>query len=128
MAEGLARVIGEGRLAPSSAGIRAGRVDPRAAAVMDEIGVSLSGQSSKVVTDEMLARTDLVVTLCDPARDACPVTPPGVARRHWPIPSLDELSGPDVPESTWRPAYRAVRDRILVHIKEFLREENGQAR
>lgn len=126
MAEGLARILGEGRLVASSGGLAATHVDPRAVAVMDEIGISLIGQSSKVVTDEMLARTDLIVTLCDPARDACPVTPPGVARRHWPIPSLDEMSEAAVPESVWRPAYRAVRELIAAHIAELLREMDGQ--
>ncbi|MHB0886263.1 MAG: NUDIX domain-containing protein [Bacillota bacterium] len=122
MAEGLARQLGGGRLIAASAGLQATAVDPRAVAIAAEIGVDLSRQWSKVVDDEMLGRTDLVVTLCDPARDSCPVLPPGVARRHWPIRSLDELSRPEVPENVWRPAYRAVRDELRARVAELIRE------
>ncbi len=122
MAEGLARTFGGGRLVAGSAGLQATAVDPRAVAVAAEIGVDLSSQWSKVVDDEMLARADLVITLCDPARDSCPVLPPGVAKRHWPITSLDELSKPEVPEDVWRPAYRAVRDDLQARIHGLVQE------
>lgn len=125
MAEGLARWLSGGRVAAASAGLEATRVDPRAVAVVAELDVDLSRQSSKVVDGEMLRDTDLVITLCDPARDRCPVLPPGVARRHWPIRSLDALSGSEVPEDVWRPAYRAVRDDLRARIEGLL-DELGQ--
>jgi arsenate reductase len=73
MGEGLFRMEGGGEYEVFSAGTKPSRVRPEAVAVMREIGEDISGHRSKSV-DEFSSQTfDFVVTVCDKARDACPV-------------------------------------------------------
>ncbi len=85
MAEGLAREYGRGVLEPYSSGLMAAGVNPRAVAVMHEIGIDISGQSSKEIDIDLLRTMDLIITLCGHAEKTCPTTPPGIRRLHWPI-------------------------------------------
>jgi len=80
MAEGFARQLGKGLVEPHSAGLMAAGVHPRAMAVMKEAGVDLSGQTSKVINEQLLRSMDVVITLCDNAEEACPWTPPEIQR------------------------------------------------
>ncbi len=75
MAEGLARHLKSEVLEPSSAGIEVSRLDPYAVKVMAEIGVDISSQYSKHVNDLDNDIFDCVVTVCDSARERCPVFP-----------------------------------------------------
>ncbi|MFQ5737270.1 MAG: low molecular weight phosphatase family protein [Thermodesulfobacteriota bacterium] len=76
MAEGFARHYGAGRVEVRSAGTSAaGYVSKSTVRAMEEIGIDISAQSSKQLTDEMLDWADVVVTLgCCSADDICPVT------------------------------------------------------
>jgi Protein-tyrosine-phosphatase len=85
MAEGFAREYGKGIIEPFSAGLMASRVHPRAIEVMKEIGIDISGQSSKEIDPELLNQMDVVITLCGHAEASCPMTPPHIKRLHWPI-------------------------------------------
>ncbi len=73
MAEGLLRAMYEDRYEVYSAGIKATFVDPRALTVMKEIGIDISGQRSKSMEEYQGILFDLVVTVCDRARDTCPL-------------------------------------------------------
>ncbi|HWR87191.1 MAG TPA: arsenate reductase ArsC, partial [Acidiferrobacterales bacterium] len=64
MAEGWARTLGGDRFAVQSAGIEAHGKNPCAIAVMAESGVDISGQESTRVSDDMIRRADIVVTVC----------------------------------------------------------------
>ena len=79
MAEGWARRLKGDRLEAFSAGTSPHGLDPRAVRVMAEAGVDISGQRSKHVDEVCRIPFDYVVTVCDRARDACPVFP-GKAR------------------------------------------------
>ncbi len=79
MAEGWARRLKGDRLEAFSAGTRPHGLDPRAVRVMAEAGVVNSGPRSKHVDEVCRIPFDYVVTVCDRARDACPVFP-GKAR------------------------------------------------
>ncbi len=93
MAEGWLRHLSEGRIAVESAGLEAHGVNPMAIAAMAEQGVDIRSQTSKTVDEGMLARADLVVTVCDHADAHCPVLPPGVRKQHWPFPDPAKAQG-----------------------------------
>ncbi|MEJ2696381.1 MAG: arsenate reductase ArsC [Candidatus Sulfobium sp.] len=85
MAEGFARKFGQGVVKPYSAGLMAAGVHPRAARVMKEKGIDISGQRSEEIDRRLLRQMDIVVTLCTNAEESCPVTPPNIKRIHWPV-------------------------------------------
>jgi len=73
MAEGLLRAMYGDRYEAYSAGVEATAVDPRAITVMREIGIDISGQRSKSAEEFQGTVFDLAVTVCDRARQACPI-------------------------------------------------------
>ncbi|MHB8119271.1 MAG: arsenate reductase ArsC [Methanothrix sp.] len=73
MAEGLLRAIHGDRYDAYSAGIEATSVDPRAVLVLKEIGIDISGQRSKSAEEFRDTIFDLAVTVCDRAKQACPI-------------------------------------------------------
>jgi arsenate reductase len=87
MAEGLARARFGERVRVQSAGSDPSRVNPYAIQAMAEIGVDISGHSSKSVQTIDPASIDLVVTLC--AEEVCPLFLGAARRLHWPIPDPD---------------------------------------
>ncbi len=117
MAEGLARILGRAVLVPYSAGLLAAGVHPRAIAVMREIGIDISKQRSKEIDEALLMTMDMVITLCSRAEEACPITPPGIQRLHWPIkdPVATIGSGEEVMKD-----FRRARDEIKEKIIEFV--------
>ncbi len=93
MAEGLLRdLAGEG-FEVHSAGSVATDVRPEAAAVMSEIGIDLSGHRSKTLDRYLYEPIDLVITVCDRARDACPIFPNAGELWHWSIPDPAAVVG-----------------------------------
>ena len=83
MGEGLFRAESRGGFEVFSAGTKPSSVRPEAIAVMQEIGIDISGQRSKSVNEFSGQSIDYVVTVCDHARDSCPVFPAGTERIHW---------------------------------------------
>ena len=75
MAEGWARHLVGDVIEPYSAGIEPETLDPRAVRVMAEAGVDISAQRRRHVDDLAGARFDLVVAVCDQAREQCPAFP-----------------------------------------------------
>ena len=73
MAEGLLRAMYGDRYEAYSAGVEATSVDPRAVRAMLEIGIDISGQRSKSSQEFLDTVFDLAVTVCDRARQACPI-------------------------------------------------------
>ena len=87
-----------------SAGLRATRVHPQAIAAMAEVGIDISGHTSKALSDLPDPWSfDDVITVCDNANEACPNYPAKSRRRHYPFP--DPAGQPDEPD-----AFRRVRD------------------
>ncbi len=118
MAEGWARFLAEGRWEIYSAGLEAHGINPRAVAVMAEVGVDISGQVSKIIDPNRLTAQDVIVTLCGDAAERCPVTPPGTLRLHWALPDPAKATGTEE-EITAR--FREVRDQIRNRIQAFFR-------
>ena len=119
MAEGLLRELGGGRFEVFSAGTRPSRVRREAVEAMREVGVGIGGQRSKSV-DEFAGREfDYVITVCDNAREECPVFPGSVERVHW---SFDD---PAAVEGEWQErlkVFRRVRDEIGARLREWTQE------
>ena len=115
MAEGMLRTFGGDRFEVFSAGTEATGVRPEAVAVMDEIGIDISGHTSKTIDRFTGASFSWLITVCDDAKEACP-TIPGVAdQQHW---SIDDPSTVEGDEETRLEAFRVTRDiiRDRVHI------------
>ena len=73
IAEGLLRAMHGDRYEVYSAGVEASKVDPRAVLVMSEIGIDISGQRSKAMNEYRGTLFDLAVTVCDKAKELCPI-------------------------------------------------------
>jgi arsenate reductase (thioredoxin) len=120
MAEGFARHLAGQRAEILSAGIEAHGKNPRAIAAMAEVGIDISAQESTRLSDEMLAHTDLVVTVCGHADEHCPVLPPGTRREHWPLPDPARATGS---EAEIMAEFRRVRDDIRHRVTELIQRE-----
>jgi arsenate reductase (thioredoxin) len=73
MAEGLLRAMYGDRYEAYSAGVEASKVDHRAVKVMNEIGIDISGQRSKAMSEYKGVLFDVAVTVCDKAKEMCPI-------------------------------------------------------
>jgi arsenate reductase (thioredoxin) len=122
MAEGFARALGKGIIEPYSAGLMAVGINPRAAAVMKEAGVDISGQKSKEIDPELLRKMDVVITLCGHAEESCPWTPPQIRRLHWPI---EDPVGARGSEDQVMKEFRRARDEIRDRIAAFISKISG---
>ena len=107
IAEGFARALAPAGVAVWSAGTEPTGVHPRAAEVMKEAGIDLSGQRSKHLREVPWAECDTVVTLCGEAAETCPTLPGHVRRVHWPLPDPSAVQGPGQLD-----AFREARDEI----------------
>lgn len=119
MAEGFARVLGGPQVRPHSAGLEPAGLHPLAIAVMAEVGVDISRQTSKAVTTTRLADANVVVTLCGerPAWRPCSERP--FEWRHWPLPDPVRADGP---RHRRMARFREVRDLVRTHTKQLLTE------
>lgn len=124
MAEGWARQLGGDWLEVRSAGIEAHGKNPRAIMVMQEAGVDISGQESTRLTDEMLARSDYLVSVCGHADEHCPVLPPGVRREHWPLSDPAKATGSD---EEIMAVFRSSRDDILRRVDDLIQRLQAEA-
>jgi len=110
LAEGLLRAASKGRFEVASAGSRpAGYVHPMAVRVMAEIGIDLSGHTSKHMNDFLARKVETVITVCGNADQACPTFPGQLNRHHWPFEDPAHAIGTD---DEVLAVFRRVRDEI----------------
>ena len=119
MAEGFARVLGQGRVEACSAGMEPTNLNPFAVAAMQERGIDISHQCSKAFEEELARRMDVVVTVCGNADGRCPILPPEVKKLHWPLEDPAAAKGTDA-EILGK--FREIRDQIEARILELLRQ------
>jgi len=112
MAEGWARHLKGDRLEVWSAGVEPHGLDPRAVLVMAEAGVDISGHRSKHVRDLAGIAFDYVVTVCDQAREACPVFTGGAKMIHVGFDDPPRLARDARSTKEALVPYRRVRDEI----------------
>jgi arsenate reductase len=118
MAEGLLRHDAADRFEVFSAGVQPSGVRPEAIAVMRELGIDLSAQRSKHVSEFSGEAFDYVLTVCDNARENCPVFPGGTVSIHHNFVDPAALSGS---EEERLAVFREVRDEIREYLRTFPR-------
>jgi len=110
MAEGVLRHASAGAFDAQSAGYSpAGYVHPLAIQVMAEIGIDISANRSKPLTEFLSQPVQTVITVCGKADQACPVFPGRVNRYHWPFDDPAHTTGTDAERLR---EFRRVRDEI----------------
>ena len=128
IAEAFLRERSGGRVVAHSAGTEpADRVHPLAVRVMEEIGISLDGQSPKHL-EEFLGGQSIstLMTVCDSADRSCPAVWPGApVRLRWPFEDPAAFRGDE--EATIE-KFREIRDKIEARIVEWLEDEMGLER
>ncbi len=120
MAEALWNELGQGGWRAESAGSKpAGYVHPLAIRAMQERGLEIADHRSKSVNEFQDQRFDLVVTVCDHAKQACPVFTGAEQMHHWPFDDPADATGSDDEQL---PVFRRVRDQIEQRISEYLKQ------
>jgi len=114
MAEGILRRLAGKDYDVASAGTHPKGVHPRTIEVMSEIGVDMSAHTSKDVSQFDGRQFDYVITVCDRAKQQCPVFP-GAAAIHW---GFDDPADADAGRQL--DTFRRVRDEIHGRIRMFL--------
>jgi arsenate reductase len=118
MAEGLLRHMAGDRFEVESAGVEPSHVRPQAVEAMREVGIDLSGHRSKSVDEFAGSEFDYVITVCDNARERCPVFPGKTERLHW---SFDDPAAARGDEKAVLSVFRRVRDEIKDRLSEFVK-------
>ena len=117
LGEAMFRHLGGERVEVHSAGTHPSVVNPFAIRVLEEAGVATDGLSSKSVNDFLGQRFDYVITVCDDARDACPVFPGVHETMHWGYPDPAKAEGS---EEQRLAAFRTVLTGLGQRIHQFL--------
>ena len=117
MAHGWLAHLGKERVSVDSAGADPRGVHPLAVAVMAEVGIDISGHTSDHVDRYAGGDYDLVVTVCGPARESCPVFPGALRTLHrgFTDPDRSGLGEADLVD-----LFRQVRDEIGAFCRELL--------
>jgi arsenate reductase (thioredoxin) len=116
MAEGLLRHDAGERFDVESAGTKPSFVRPEAIAAMDELGIDISGHHSKSVKEFGGQKFDYVITVCDSARESCPIYFGGAERLHH---SFDDPAALDGSEEERLNLFRRVRDELRGYLREL---------
>jgi arsenate reductase len=116
MAEGLLRGIAGDRFDVYSAGTLATYVRPQAIGAMAEIGIDISGQRSKSQDEFAGQPFDYVITVCDDAREHCPLFSGPATRIHW---SIDDPAFAGRSEAERLDAFRRARDELRLYLEDF---------
>jgi arsenate reductase len=116
MAEGLLRHDAGKVYEVFSAGTKPTHVRPEAISVMREVGIDISGQRSKSVDEFAGQAFDYVITVCDNAKESCPVFPARTKPIHWSIEDPAAVQGSEVERLT---AFRRARDELRARLQAF---------
>jgi arsenate reductase (thioredoxin) len=117
MAEGLLRELAGDRFEVESAGVSPSRVRPEAVGAMREIGIDISGHRSKSADEFTGQEFDYVVTVCDNAKETCPVFSGRAERIH------HSFEDPPAPGAADHEATMAVFRRVRDELGAWIREE-----
>jgi len=102
-----------------SAGSHPSRVHPNAISVMKEINIDISNHTSNSVVEYLNTGIDIVITVCDNAKLACPIFPKKTTEIHW---SIDDPFGGWDEDEEHLTNFRKARTELQGHIKKFLNE------
>jgi arsenate reductase len=116
MAEGLLRHDAGDRFEVFSAGTKPGPVRSEAIAVMGELGIDISGHRSKSVEEVSAQNFDYVLTVCDNAKESCPIFPAKTVKIHRNFEDPAAVRGSDEERLA---AFRRIRDEIRDFLHAF---------
>jgi len=116
MAEGLLRHDAGNVFDVFSAGTKPTRVRPEAITVMREVGIDISGHRSKSVDEFAGQNFNYVITVCDNAKESCPIFPAKTKRIHW---STEDPATVQGSEEERLAAFRRARDELRTRLKAF---------
>lgn len=119
MAEGLLRHDAGDRFTVESAGTKPGTVRPEAIAVMKEAGIDIASHRSKHVDEFAGQDFDYVLTVCDNAKESCPIFPGKTVRLHQ---SVDDPAAVEGTEEKRLAEFRRVRDELRSYLKTFAKQ------
>lgn len=119
MAHGWLAQLGGEQAAVSSAGTEPKGVHPLAIRVMAEVGIDISDHTSDHVDCYLDDDFDLVLTVCDAARESCPVFPGAQRTSHR---SFEDPDYPELSEDELTEVFRRIRDEIGAYARELLNE------
>ncbi|MGA2963566.1 MAG: arsenate reductase ArsC [Candidatus Korobacteraceae bacterium] len=117
MAEGWLRHFAGDRFEALSAGMKPSQVNPLAIKAMGEAGIDISAHRSKHASEFLGQHTPYVITVCDNAKESCPIFPGPCQRMHWPFEDPALATGTD--EERLR-VFRRVRDEIRDAVSGFV--------
>jgi len=120
MAEGLLRHDAGNAFEVFSAGTKPTEVRPEAIAVMREAGIDISGHRSKSVDEFAGQDFDYVITVCDNAKQSCPIYPAKTKRIHW---SIEDPAAVQGSEEERLAAFRRIRDELRLRLQRFAETE-----
>ena len=117
MAEGMLRAWAGDRFEVASGGTEASRVRPEAISVMEELGIDISGHSSKTIERYVGQPWDWLIPVCEEACDACPYVPGAKQVLRW---SFDDPSAATGDEAARLAVFRRVRDELAARVRGFI--------
>jgi arsenate reductase (thioredoxin) len=117
MAEGILRHDFGDRFEVFSAGTSPSQVRPEAIQAMRELGIDLSGHRSKHVDEFLGQEFTYVITVCDNAKESCPIFPGNTKRIHW---SFEDPASVEGSEEERLAAFRRIRDQIRAHFAAYV--------
>jgi len=118
MAEGFLRHMAGDKFEVFSAGIKPTQINPLAIKVMAEAGVDISKHRSKSAMEFIGENFDYVITVCDNAKQTCPVFPGNYEKVHW---DLEDPAIAQGAEEEKLEIFRKTRDKIKEFILDFLK-------
>ncbi len=119
IAEGYLRHFGNDQLEVYSAGVETHGVNPMAVRVMMEDGVDISGHTSNHIDEYAHLDFDLVLTVCDNAKERCPFFPSKAKKYHVNFTDPVKVKGTD---DEVMAEFRKVRDEIKAYCRKFVAE------
>ena len=119
MAQGWTSALQSENFQPFSAGVKKSSVNPMAVEVMGEAGIDLSGHYSKLIEELPGVKFDYVVTLCDHARESCPVFFSDAQKIHRGFDDPPYLARDAASQDEALGYYRRVRDEIKDFVLSF---------
>jgi arsenate reductase len=120
MAEGWLRHLAGDHYDVVSAGTEPSAVNPFAVAAMKERGIDISAHTSKPVARFLGETFHVLITVCDNAREECPIFPGALQRIHWPLEDPAAATGTD---SERLETFRRIRDEVETRVRAWLAEQ-----
>lgn len=119
MAEGMLRHLAADKFDVVSAGTKPVGLNPLAVEAMREIGIDISSHQSKDVAQLLGTKFTWVITVCDKAKETCPIFPFAFRSLHW---NLDDPAAAEGSHEEKLAVFRRIRNEIEANIHEFLKQ------